>query len=112
MRRRAIHVISHDPVPPELGLRLEPGGRFQLPSGSPFLYNSYMVGSRVNVKQKRKPGRPATGQTPLVAFRPPVELTKAIDAWAADRGVSRSEAMRLLIEAGLRRHGRTDRKCR
>ena len=48
-------------------------------------------------------GRPPTGITPLVAFRPPGELVEAIDKWAAASGVSRSEAMRRLIEAGLER---------
>jgi hypothetical protein len=58
----------------------------------------------ISVKQKKKPlGRPPTGVTPLVAFRPPVELVEAIDKWAAASGMSRSEAMRQLIEAGLKR---------
>jgi hypothetical protein len=58
----------------------------------------------ISVRQKRKRiGRPPTGITPLVAFRPPLELVAAIDAWAKAAGVSRSEAMRQLIEAGLKR---------
>lgn len=61
-----------------------------------------------SVKQKRtRIGRPPTGITPLVAFRPPAELVAAIDAWAAKAGVSRSEAMRQLIERGLKGKGRT-----
>jgi hypothetical protein len=74
-----------------------------LPSGSPFLYNKKMT-KATSVKQKRKRlGRPRTGITPLVAFRPPQQLIEAIDAWAAAAEVSRSEAMRRLIEAGLKR---------
>jgi hypothetical protein len=38
-----------------------------------------------------------------VAFRPPAELVEAIDAWVAAADVSHSEAIRRLIEAGLKR---------
>jgi hypothetical protein len=57
----------------------------------------------ITVKQKkRKPGRPATGETPLVAFRPPDELRNAIDAFASAEGITRSEALRQLVELGLK----------
>lgn len=53
-------------------------------------------------KRKTKPvGRPRTGITPLVAFRPPTAMVDAIDRWAEGASVSRSEAMRRLIELGL-----------
>ncbi len=52
---------------------------------------------------KRKPGRPATGRDPLTALRLPPPLLATIDAWADKRGASRSDAMRQLIEAGLKR---------
>jgi len=55
------------------------------------------------IQKKKRLGRPRTGITPLVAFRPPQQLIDAIDAWAAAAEVSRSEAMRRLIEAGLKR---------
>jgi predicted DNA-binding protein len=51
----------------------------------------------------KKRGRPATGKDPLVAFRLPPEMIEAIDSWAAGNGKSRSEAMRQLIELGLKR---------
>ena len=74
-----------------------------LPLGSSFLYNINMA-QLISVIQKRKRiGRPPTGITPLVAFRPPLELVAAIDAWAERAGLNRSEAMRRLIEAGLKR---------
>jgi hypothetical protein len=47
-------------------------------------------------------GRPATGRDPVSAIRLPVELTSRIDAWAAEHEVSRSEAIRSLIEVGLK----------
>jgi hypothetical protein len=55
--------------------------------------------------KKRGPGRPPTGgRDPLLNFRAPAELTKLIDAWGAGQSpsLSRSEAIRALIERGLR----------
>lgn len=51
----------------------------------------------------KKRGRPATGKDPLVTLRLPEEMIAALDGRASDAGVSRSEAMRQLIEAGLKR---------
>ncbi|WP_441254542.1 ribbon-helix-helix domain-containing protein [Bradyrhizobium sp. 613_E4_N2_2] len=47
-------------------------------------------------------GRPATGRDPVSAIRLPTELTSQIDAWAAEHEVSRSEAIRRLVEIGLK----------
>jgi hypothetical protein len=56
----------------------------------------------VKPKQARKPGRPfAGGRDPLVAARLPTELTRRIDAWAKLHEVTRSEAMRQLLEQAL-----------
>jgi hypothetical protein len=52
---------------------------------------------------KRKPGRPATGRDPVTALRLPPVLLEQIDSWASERDISRSDAMRQLIEAGLKR---------
>jgi hypothetical protein len=54
---------------------------------------------------KKRRGRPATGKDPLTALRLPPELTKAIEAWAADQedGPNRSESIRRLVEIGLGR---------
>ena len=51
----------------------------------------------------KKRGRPATGKDPLLTVRAPAELIAAIDAWAAKERLARSEAVRQLIEAGLKR---------
>jgi hypothetical protein len=52
---------------------------------------------------KRGPGRPATGRDPTLGGRVPAELIAAVDAYAAKAGINRSNAMRRLIKAGLKR---------
>jgi hypothetical protein len=59
------------------------------------------------VKKKRitkKRGRPATGQDPVTAIRLSAELRNTVDAWAARQTdkPSRSEAIRRLVELGLK----------
>src|SRR5687768_11655674 len=49
----------------------------------------------------RKGARKAVGKTPLIALRLDKGLTARLDAWAARKGVSRSEAIRIMIGAGL-----------
>ena len=52
---------------------------------------------------KKSRGRPAGvkyGETIPVRFEP--ETVRAIDAWAAWAGVSRSQAIRRLVELGLK----------
>jgi hypothetical protein len=56
----------------------------------------------ISVKRKKR-GRPATGTEPLYGVRIGDELMAEIMRWAENNGeVSRSEAIRLLIEIGLR----------
>jgi len=52
----------------------------------------------------KKRGRPATGKDPVSAIRLSPELRAAIDKWAAKQkdAPSRSEAIRRLVEAGLK----------
>jgi hypothetical protein len=52
---------------------------------------------------KRKRGRPATGRDPVVGGRVPQATIDAMDAWAKAHGKTRSEALGLLIDAGLKR---------
>jgi hypothetical protein len=54
----------------------------------------------ITVKPKRR-GRPATGRDPLIGVRLPPELIAALDDRAAVLGISRSEALRRLMELGL-----------
>jgi hypothetical protein len=56
----------------------------------------------ISAKRKR-PGRPATGFNPMYGARLSDELVEQIDAWAEDNEVSRSEAIRRLVELGLKR---------
>ena len=55
----------------------------------------------IKVNQKKR-GRPATGRDPVSAVRLPVELTAEVDKWAEGRVTSRSEAIRRLVELGLK----------
>jgi hypothetical protein len=56
----------------------------------------------------KKRGRPATGKNPITSVRFPPALTEAIDAWAAktDGGIAHSEAIRRLVELGLKAKGK------
>jgi len=54
-------------------------------------------------QKKRGPGRPATGHDPVTAIRLSPELRMRVDQWGADRGLGRSEAIRALIEQGLKK---------
>ena len=54
------------------------------------------------IPKKRGRGRPATGKDPLVAFRLPKGGIADLDRWAAANGYSRSEAIRVLIERGIK----------
>jgi hypothetical protein len=67
------------------------------------MYYVFMKASTKNVVRKR-PGRPATGQDPVTAIRLSKEMRAAVDAWAAaqDDEPGRSEAIRRLVELGLR----------
>ncbi|QOZ60661.1 hypothetical protein XH86_19490 [Bradyrhizobium guangdongense] len=66
-----------------------------------------MVASKKNVVRKR-PGRPATGQDPVTAIRLSAEMRKAVDDWAAKQedAPGRSEAIRRLVELGLKARGK------
>jgi len=52
----------------------------------------------------KKRGRPATGKDPLFAFRMPEDMAERVDDWGERQSppLSRSEAIRALIEKGLK----------
>jgi len=54
----------------------------------------------ISVTHKKR-GRPATGQDPHLTVRLPEELKRRIEDYAASRTVSRTEAVRTLLEAGF-----------
>lgn len=57
----------------------------------------------IRVKPKKR-GRPATGKDPFVGIRLPPALIAEIKKWGEkdNGGLSRSEAIRRLVEIGLR----------
>jgi hypothetical protein len=59
--------------------------------------------AKSNPVKQRKRGPVPTGINPIMAFRPLPPLRAAIEAYAKTNEVSVSEAMRQLIEAGLKR---------
>src|SRR5215207_1282970 len=55
-----------------------------------------------SAKKKKKPGpKPTTGKTPIIALRLDKALTARLDAWAAHKEYSRSEAIRAMIDSVL-----------
>jgi hypothetical protein len=66
-----------------------------------------MTSARKNGIKKRR-GRPATGQGIQIGTRWPESAITAVDAWAAnqDDKPGRSEAIRRLVELGLKAKGR------
>jgi hypothetical protein len=59
----------------------------------------------ISVKRK-KAGRPATGTEPLYGVRIADALMKQIMDWAKAQGATRSEAIRRLVEIGLKAKGK------
>lgn len=57
-----------------------------------------------NSPTKKRAGRPATGRDPVTAIRLPSTLREKVDEWARKQKdhPSRSEAIRRLVESGLR----------
>lgn len=61
-------------------------------------------GGSIAEKQKRPPGRPRTGITPLTGLRIPAELDAKLTAWIerqAEPKPTRSEAIRRLLGKAL-----------
>ena len=60
------------------------------------------------VVPKKGRGRPATGRDPVTAIRLSEELRATVDKWAAKQAdePGRSEAIRRLVELGLKAKGK------
>jgi hypothetical protein len=52
--------------------------------------------------QHKRPGRPPTGKDPFLTVRAPQEIIDAVDTWATKNGVTRSSAVRQLLQLGLK----------
>jgi hypothetical protein len=61
------------------------------------------MGKSIKVHLKKKVGRPATGNHPLVTARIPQPIINQVESWAAAHETSRSEAIRRLVELGLKK---------
>jgi hypothetical protein len=62
------------------------------------------MANSISVKRKRA-GRPATGTEPLYGVRISDALMKQIMDWAKAEDATRSEAIRRLVELGLKTKG-------
>ena len=60
----------------------------------------------IKVAPRKRRGRPATGKDPHVAARMPPALIAEVEAWVAANDTSRSEAIRRLVEIGLKAKGK------
>lgn len=56
----------------------------------------------IKVDQKTKRGRPATGRGIMVSSRIPQPVVEAVDNWALKVATTRSDAIRRLVEIGLK----------
>jgi len=56
----------------------------------------------ITVTPKKKRGRPATGRDPHVTSRMPQDLIDQVELWALKNDANRSEAIRRLVELGLK----------
>ena len=57
------------------------------------------LSKKISAKRKKKRGRPATGQDPMIGLRLPPEETARLDQWAkANDYATRSAAIRALIK--------------
>jgi hypothetical protein len=55
----------------------------------------------IKVRPKKR-GRPATGKDPQITTRMPPLLITEVEAWALANDTTRSEAIRRLVELGLK----------
>jgi hypothetical protein len=63
-----------------------------------------MIASRAVLPKPNRGGRPATGRDPVRTMRLSDEFLAKVDAWAKKQedGPSRAEAIRRLVELGLK----------
>jgi hypothetical protein len=54
---------------------------------------------------KKKMGRPATGHDPAVTVRIPAEMLATVEKWAKANRCSRSAAVAVMVERGLKQEG-------
>jgi hypothetical protein len=85
---------------------LEPGRKTE-PFPSACFYGSTTIMKNSITVASKKRGRPPTGgRDPGVHVRLPETMLAAIDAKSTEEGTSRSEAIRRLVELGLKAKGK------
>lgn len=68
--------------------------------------NTTFMAKSIKVAPKKRGRPPSGGRDPIVPTRFPPEQIAAIDAWATGADITRSEAIRRLVELGLRAKGK------
>jgi hypothetical protein len=72
-------------------------------TASPRLaFTLYVIMAKSISVKRKKAGRPATGTEPLYGVRIADPLMQQIMDWAKTEGATRSEAIRRLVELGLK----------
>jgi len=89
-----------DPIPSGLGLTWSEGCK-TFPPGF-FFVTPKLMEQLIKVTPKKRRGRPATGRHPHVTSRMPRKLIAEVEAWAMTNAIGRSEAIRRLVELGLK----------
>jgi hypothetical protein len=79
--------------------------------GGPLVFKAYLrycINMKASTKKAipKRRGRPATGKDASRTFRLSDEFMTNLEAWATANGVTRSEAIRRLVEIGLKTKGR------
>src|SRR5258705_7956319 len=72
---------------------------------SEFKVYPIMRTSRKKGIPKRR-GRPATGKDPMLSARVPASVFAQVETWAQQHDATRSEAIRRLVELGLKAKGK------
>jgi hypothetical protein len=65
-------------------------------------FTLYVIMAKSITVKRKKAGRPATGTEPLYGVRISDELMGQIQKWGKDNSATRSEAIRRLVELGLK----------
>jgi hypothetical protein len=69
-------------------------------------FTLYVIMAKSITVKRKKAGRPATGTEPLYGVRISDELMGQIQKWGRENSATRSEAIRRLVELGLKAKGK------
>src|SRR5450755_3934994 len=69
-------------------------------------FTLYVIMAKSITVKRKKPGRPATGTEPLYGVRISDDLMGQIQKWGRENSATRSEAIRRLVELGLKAKGK------